>query len=283
MIQNYYIGCLKINYNLKEKLILDQFDRKFLDSILPITNEANIKMNFVNKIDIPEDINYSLTDFLIKNINDKEYRYYINKDNNCDIMSCMDPNKNIEVNILQSSKDIIMKQMRPWFNIHIERLLLKNQALILHSASIIYKDKAILFTAPSGTGKSTQANLWHQHIEGVSDLNGDRTLLQKTDDGWLACGFPIYGGSIACVQTAVPIKAIVIIRQSKIDRVSELSPIEKISLLYSECTIMRFYEEDVNDAMNLLESLIQEVTVLKLECTKENTAAKTLHQYLYGE
>ncbi len=283
MIQNFYIGCLKIKYNSIQELIVDQFDRKFLDSILPIINEVNIKISFVDKIDIPENINYSLTDFLIKNINDYEYRYYINKDNNCEIMSCMDENKNIEVNILESRKDIIMQQMRPWFNIHIERLLLWNKALLLHSASIIYRGEAILFTAPSGTGKSTQANLWHNHIDGVFDLNSDRTLLQKTDNGWYACGYPKYGSILACEQKAVFFKAIVIIRQAKEDRIIELSPIEKISLLYSECTIMRFYEEDVNDAMNLLEDLVSHVKVIKFECTKEVTAVETLYKYLYGE
>ena len=42
----------------------------------------------------------------------------------------------------------------------LEHLLATQRAVILHSAYIDYKGKAILFSAPSGTGKSTQAELW---------------------------------------------------------------------------------------------------------------------------
>jgi hypothetical protein len=63
------------------------------------------------------------------------------------------------------------------------------------SASIIWQGKAILFTAPSGTGKTTQTDLWHCFREGVEDLNADWTLLQKTADGWYGCGFPVFGST----------------------------------------------------------------------------------------
>ncbi|MCD7809215.1 MAG: hypothetical protein LUH02_07720 [Erysipelotrichaceae bacterium] len=285
MIQNFYIGSVKLIYHLKNEIKLQMFDDRFINPVLLIKNEINITLNTVNTINAPTNnkIYYQLPNTYIVIDNNKEYRYYIDKNDNPLIMSCIDSDMNITVNILKSKETEIMKKFRPWFNIHIERLLLKNDALILHSASIIYQNKAILFTAPSETGKSTQADLWHDNIDGVSDLNGDRTLLQKTDDGWFACGYPIHGGSIACEQIAVPFKAIVIIRQAKKDKIIELSTIEKISLLYSECTIMRCYEEDINEAINLLEELVKEVKVIKLECTKEASAVETLYSYLYGE
>lgn len=161
--------------------------------------------------------------------------------------------------------------------------MLWNQALTLHSASIIYQGEAILFTAPSNTGKTTQTDLWHRYREGVSDLNGDRTVLQQTDDGWYACGFPIYGSLVRCAQAAVPIRAIVVIRQADTDTIRELSTTEKVLYLYSECTVMRAYPEDVRDTMNLLERMTAEVTVLKMDCTMERSAVDILHRYLYGE
>ena len=41
-----------------------------------------------------------------------------------------------------------------------ESRLLANDRLILHASVIRQKNHVILFSAPSGTGKSTQAELW---------------------------------------------------------------------------------------------------------------------------
>lgn len=50
-----------------------------------------------------------------------------------------------------------------------------NGYIPIHSASIIYNEKAYLFSASSGVGKSTHTNLWHD-IYGVDILNGDVCL-----------------------------------------------------------------------------------------------------------
>ena len=47
-----------------------------------------------------------------------------------------------------------------WNKIDLSRILLHQGGLILHASYIIWNDRGILFTAPSGTGKSTQAGLW---------------------------------------------------------------------------------------------------------------------------
>ena len=52
-----------------------------------------------------------------------------------------------------------------------------NHRVILHSSFISRQGEGILFTAPSGTGKSTQADLWKRHEEGVTIINGDRSIL----------------------------------------------------------------------------------------------------------
>ena len=58
----------------------------------------------------------------------------------------------------------------------LEKHVLNHGGIVLHCSYIKYKEKAILFSAPSGTGKSTQASLWEQH-RGAKTINGDRALL----------------------------------------------------------------------------------------------------------
>lgn len=51
--------------------------------------------------------------------------------------------------------------------------------LVLHSAYIVTRQgEGILFSGPSGIGKSTQAALW-QHYGAAQTVNGDRALVRK--------------------------------------------------------------------------------------------------------
>ena len=47
----------------------------------------------------------------------------------------------------------------------LERRLVKKNSMILHCAYVEYQGEAILFSAPSETGKTTQANLWKSTVE----------------------------------------------------------------------------------------------------------------------
>ena len=60
----------------------------------------------------------------------------------------------------------------------LERRLAEQPCLILHCAYTEYQGKAMLFSAPSGTGKTTQAGLWEQYRESRT-VNGDKALLRK--------------------------------------------------------------------------------------------------------
>ena len=53
----------------------------------------------------------------------------------------------------------------------LERRLSERPCLILHCAYLEYQGKAMLFSAPSGTGKTTQAGLWEQY-RGSRTVNG---------------------------------------------------------------------------------------------------------------
>ena len=170
---------------------------------------------------------------------------------------------------------------RPWGMMHIEEYMLGNHALVLHSASIICQDQAILFTAPSGTGKSTHADLWHKIYPNIRDINGDRTTLQYDGQNWLACGFPIFGSSYICEQLACPIRAIIILEQCPHNYIEQLSSIQKISLLYSQITVPSFSEICVDTAMQYIEELISQIEVIRYHCNMEEEASTLLHDYLF--
>lgn len=169
---------------------------------------------------------------------------------------------------------------RIWNILHLENLLLESDALVLHCCWLEHDGQAILLTAPSGTGKTTHGNLWRKCF-GSTIVNGDKALLQWANDRWLVRGYPFHGSAAECENKTMPLKAIVILRQGREDRIQRLSPMNRVRLLLSETTVNFFSEDHVNRACDLLTDLIGKADVPMLHCTMDDHAAHTLHDYLY--
>lgn len=172
--------------------------------------------------------------------------------------------------------------MQLWNLMHLENYLLETEGIVLHCCYTEYRGQAILFTAPSGTGKTTQAGIW-QRTYGSRIVNGDKCLLQRVNGRWLACGFPHHGSADECENEAFPIAAIAIVRQAKTDRVEDLGPARRLGLLYSECTVNTWSPHRVTGAMDLLTDLAVQIPAVMLHCTMEDTAAHVLHRHIFGE
>lgn len=163
--------------------------------------------------------------------------------------------------------------------INIQGMLLLKKVLILHSSFIIHNNKSILFTAPSGTGKSTQASLW-ERFKGAEIINGDRSAIGTRDGRYFAYGLPFSGSSNICKNKEAPLKAIVALEQSKINSVRKLSKMEAFKILLGQVAINRWNKRDMELAMNLIESLIDKVPVLLLSCRPDKEATDVLNEYL---
>lgn len=161
----------------------------------------------------------------------------------------------------------------------LERHLYVYDSYILHSAYMIKDDKAILFTAPSGVGKSTQADLWVKY-RGARVINGDRSLLQNQDDRVSVCGFPVCGSSCICFNEDYPIAAIVILSQGKENVVRKPSKNEVIKKLFREITINYHNMPFFDDAMTFIEELFDKVPIYSLQCDISEDAVNCLEKQL---
>ncbi len=164
----------------------------------------------------------------------------------------------------------------------LESRMLAHNALILHSSFVEYKGYGILFSAPSGTGKTTQAELWKKYRD-CRIINGDRALLQKGQDGFLAYGWPVCGSSNISENTVVPIKAIVQLEQSSTNVVGQEDTITKFHKLIPEITVNRWNMDAYQKSLDLMEALIAEVPIVHFCCNMEEDAVDVLEQYLFGD
>lgn len=164
----------------------------------------------------------------------------------------------------------------------LERQMIKKQSLILHCAYIEYKGQSILFSAPSETGKSTQADLWNQY-RGSRTINGDRALLRKIDDRWTACGWPVCGSSETCNLGETPIYAIIMLKQGKKNHAELLPPFQAFILLYEQITVNQWNKTFVQRAVSILEDLVGHVPVYQLTCDISEAAVECLETALFPE
>lgn len=161
----------------------------------------------------------------------------------------------------------------------LERRQLGMDGLILHCAFVEYMGEAILFSAPSGTGKTTQAELW-MRCRGARTVNGDRGLVQKIRGRWFARGWPVCGSSGICENRDLPIRAIVMLSQASADRAERLTPMKAFTQVYSQTTVNRWDAEANLRAMERIEQLVTELPVYHLACTMEETAVEALEAAL---
>jgi hypothetical protein len=166
--------------------------------------------------------------------------------------------------------------------IGLEQLLLHHGGLILHSSLIAKNNRAILFSAPSGTGKSTQAKLWQTH-RGYEILNGDRAGICKTNGVWKAWGLPYAGTSGIYRNESADIAAIVILRQGSENCISKPGNAKAVRFLYPEVTVHQWAEEFVATVLDHVEALVSEVPVYLFECLPNEDAVCLLEQTLQGE
>ena len=161
----------------------------------------------------------------------------------------------------------------------LEKQAMKDHAMILHSAYMCYKETAVLFSAPSETGKSTQADLWEKY-RGTWTVNGDRSLLIREEDGWYANGWPVCGSSEICNNKSYPIRAIVMLSQAKENRISRLKGFEALRKVMEQITINGWNSEFQIQAMDELEILLREIPVYHLECNISEDAVRCLENVL---
>lgn len=163
--------------------------------------------------------------------------------------------------------------------INIEQILNNFSAFILHSSFIEWKDKGILFSAPSGTGKSTQADLWDKY-EDVEIINGDKAGIRKMDGRWTAYGLPFAGTSGIYKNKKAEISHIIVLRQGKENKLTKLSPREAFIKLYSETLVHTWDKDFQENIVNMITDVVQSVPIYQYECLPDKSAVDFLKEQI---
>lgn len=160
-----------------------------------------------------------------------------------------------------------------------EHLIARSGGFVLHSSYIQWQDRAILFTAPSGTGKSTQAELWRT-LRSAEVVNGDRSAVRVTGDGIVASGVPFAGSSQICKNRTLPLAAIVYLSQAPQTAIRTLGGAEAFRRVWEGVSVNIWDKTDVTRVSEGVEQTIRRVPVYHLACTPDESAVSALERML---
>ena len=150
----------------------------------------------------------------------------------------------------------------------------------IHSSAIAYRGESILFSAPSETGKTTQARLWMNDF-GASMVQGDRPIIRIQEETALACGTPWVGSDPLFQNISLPMKAIVFLEQAPFNEITVFDPAAAIQYLLPRCFLPYFSQQMMDTALAIAERILESVPCYLLRCTPEHEAAQLLHDTLY--
>jgi len=154
--------------------------------------------------------------------------------------------------------------------------------LVMHGSAISYEGKGIVFSAPSGTGKSTHAGLWKQcYGERVVHINDDKPAIRFDEGVPVVYGTPWSGKTDTNSNNSAPLNAIVFLKQASENRIQPLSVADALEHIYRE-TVRPFYDEALGmKVLDTAERLIQSVPVFLLECTISKEAVELVKNTMH--
>lgn len=154
---------------------------------------------------------------------------------------------------------------------------------LMHGAVVAWKQKGYIFTAPSGTGKTTHVRLWKKYLgSDVEIINGDKPILEVKEEKIIAYGTPWAGKERFQKNTSVPIQGICFLRQSKTNNIRRLNRREALLLLLPQIYIMSDSKK-AGKTLELFGEVLERIPVYEFSCNISKQAVKCSFETLTAE
>lgn len=152
--------------------------------------------------------------------------------------------------------------------------LLDKGVLLFHGSAVAVDGKVYLFTAKSGTGKSTHTALWRRLFgERAVMINDDKPLLRFDGTEVMVCGTPWDGKHRLSSARMAPLQAVCLLERGVENTISEMSPAQALGALFQQ-TYRPETAQGMEKTLELLGLMTERVRFYRLQCNMELSAAK---------
>lgn len=187
----------------------------------------------------------------------------------------------IKGNIAPTPMSIRMIRFAVWIAFGIATAHLGTVAI--HTSTITYKGRNVLFLGESGTGKSTHTRLWRENIEGATLLNDDSPIVRAIDGDIYVYGSPWSGKTPCYKNERYPLAGCVRLSQAPYNKIHRLSTLQAYASIHPSCPPDFAYDEYLYDGISeTLDKFLTKVPFYHLECLPNAEAAHLSKDTIFG-
>ena len=155
-------------------------------------------------------------------------------------------------------------------------IITRSNAILFHGSSFVYKNKGIILTAKSGTGKSTHSRLW-QKYEDIVVVNDDKNIIRIEDGGLVLYPSPWSGKHMLDNNVKTSLDAIVFLHQASDNTVNLMSPIVAFKKILGQIDMPSEKNKEIWD--ETVDKLLA-LPIYSLGCNMDKEAYLTLKKRL---
>lgn len=164
----------------------------------------------------------------------------------------------------------------------IAEYLVDEGVLLFHGSAIAVDGEGYLFTAVSGTGKSTHTRLWRQAFgDRAVMINDDKPLLRITSSGVSVYGTPWNGKHRLDTNTAVPLKAVCILHRGQDNSIAPIAATQALPVLLQQ-SYRSLDPEKMRKILHLVGTLAEKCSLYSLYCNMDPQAALVAYEGMNG-
>jgi hypothetical protein len=162
--------------------------------------------------------------------------------------------------------------------------LIAHQGFVLHASAVAFEQRAYLFAADCGVGKSTHAALWSQTFgpDKIQIINDDKPAVCWQDGRYWVYGTPFSGKTDLNLNIHIPLQGICLLEQSASNWIRRLTPAEALAPILQQ-TIRPRSAARMTQLLDLLDRLFAAIPVYRLGCQMNQEAVQLAYQTMRGD
>lgn len=286
----YEIADLVLKVNCDDPTIIRLMDDFLLNQ--PRTPDLNISLSSKDFIKVPEGrvIFEENIKWLSKPSAENGYYLYNTERNSDKILTLADiddewKNGKFQYFDYNNQNDINGYKAQTEYYTHVlmgmmfRNCLINHGGIVIHASTLECEGRGIMFSAPSGTGKSTHVKLWQKYIgDGVRILNDDTPAVRPKNGKLQVFGTPWSGSSGIHCNASAPLESIVLLEQAQANSLQQLSVPQSILKLMPRAFLPYFDQTMMHKTLDILENIFSRVPVYLLKCRPDKEAVELVYK-----
>lgn len=163
------------------------------------------------------------------------------------------------------------------------RKLILRGGFFLHASAVEVDGKAYLFSARSGTGKSTHTKLWQKYFgsDRALIINDDKPVIKIEEETCVVYGTPFSGKTDENLNRRVSLQAVCMLERGEKNQIRRIEAGEAIPLILQQ-TMLPKNQKLIDALFPMIETVLRKVPIYRMQCNISEEAAILAYRAMRG-